>query len=200
MRLPSHLRRPERTAIRAVLWTALACYVAIFYSNFLAAAQGKPDEYQIRAAFLYNFTKFVEWPPDGLGASSPFVIGILGEDPFGAVLDDIVRDKSWNGHRIVLKRLSAGGNFHGCQILYISNSERTEVPRILASLKGERVLTVGEFDRFLRQGGSVAFEIENDLVKIAINLRAAEANGMKLSSRLLAVARVVEGSRNGVRR
>jgi len=200
LRQPSHLRRTEIAAIRAVLWTALACYGAISFSSSPATAQVKPDEYQIRAAFLYNFTKFVEWPPDGLGASSPFVIGILGEDPFGAVLDDIVRDKSWNGHRIVLKRLSAGGNFHGCQILYISNSERTEVPRILASLKGERVLTVGEFDRFLRQGGSVAFEIENDLVKIAINLRAAEANGMKLSSRLLAVARVVEGSRNGVRR
>jgi hypothetical protein len=183
-----------------MLWTVLVCHAVLVMLAPAALAQNGLDEYQVKAAFLYNFTRFVDWPPDLQSASSPFVIGIVGEDPFGPVLDDIVREKNWNGHRIVVRRMNANGNFHGCQILYISNSERTEVPRILAALKGEHVLTVGEFDRFLRQGGEVAFEIENDMVRIAINLKAAEAGGLKLSSRLLAVARVTGSSRDGVGR
>lgn len=183
----------------AVLWAGLACCILVFASA-PALAQGRTDEYQIKAAFLYNFSKFAEWPDEAQSTSAPFVIGIVGEDPFGPALDNLVQGKNWNGRRIAVKRLDAKGNFHGCHILYISNSERTEVPRILAAVKGEHVLTVGEFDRFLRQGGSIAFDIEDDRIRITINLIAAEASGIKLSSKLLGLARVMTSSREAVGR
>jgi hypothetical protein len=124
------------------------------------------------------------------------VIGIVGEDQFGAALDSIARVKTVGGRAIVIRRLKPQDNPRGCHILFISGSER-ETSRILGQLKGDHVLTVGESTHFMRQGGAIAFFIENDSVKLEINPRAAEQNGLKISSKLLGVARLFTSPGSG---
>ena len=181
-------RKIGARVIRAV-GSALLLLGAVF-----VPAQQQPSEYQVKAAFLYNFMKFVQWPD--ANDASPMVIGVVGNDPFGPLLDEAVRAKSINGRLVQIRRLKARENLHGCHILFISNSDRVDVSRILAALAGDHALTVGESDRFLRQGGMIALLMENDQVRLEINLPAAEDKGLKLSSKLLAVARVMGAPRS----
>jgi len=154
-----------------------------------AHAQSAP-EYEVKAAFLLNFTKFVEWPPGSFpAADSPLTICIVGKDPFLKFLDDMVADESVNGHRLTVRRLSADAATQGCRVLFAGVGEQ-DVARILGSA-GRGVLTVGEGDRFMRAGGMITFVIQNQRVRFDVNLSAAQAAGLRLSARLLTVARSV---------
>jgi len=154
-----------------------------------AAAQSVP-EYDVKAAFLLNFTKFVEWPPEAFAASdSPLEICIVGKDPFARTLDDIVAGETMNGHRLTVRRLTESPAPHVCQIVFIGGEEK-EVSRIVGSL-GRGVLTVGEGEGFIKEGGMIAFVIQDRRVRFDINRSAAEGAALKLSSKLLTVARSV---------
>lgn len=150
-------------------------------------------EYDLKAVLLYHFTQFVEWPPTSFaGADTPLVIGILGHDPFGPVLDDLVRQETHDHRRIVVERYRAVEAIGNCQILFISASESRALPRILAVLRGRPILTVGDFDGFDLRGGMIRFERNpDDRIGIRINLAAAKASGLTVSARLLRVAEVV---------
>jgi len=156
------------------------------------ALQAQPVlEYEVKAAFLLNFAKFVDWPPSAFAAAdSPIAICILGEDPFGHAIDDVVQGESVNGRKVIVRRINQTPAAQTCQILFSAETGRN-VRAILESL-GPGVLTVGDGDEFVRQGGMIGFQLENRHVRFDINQRAAELGNVKISSRLLAVARAVE--------
>jgi hypothetical protein len=150
-------------------------------------------EYDIKAAFLYNFATFVEWPtaafPD---KESPFVIGVLGQDPFGPTLEDTLRGKTVGGRKIAVKRSDNPRDLGGCQLLFVPGSEWDKAQKILESLKGTPTLTVGEQAGFAAKGGIVNFFVEGKYVRFEINPEAAKRASLKVSSKLLRLARVVE--------
>jgi hypothetical protein len=140
-------------------------------------------EYQVKAAFLFNFLKFVEWPP--AAAETPWVIGVLGHDPFGEVLDETVRGKIVNGRKIEVHRYSKPAEAKDCNILFIGRGdyERTGIPT------QSGLLTVGEAAGFLRSGGAVSFYLEENRVRFEIRPEAARAAGLHVSSQLLKLGR-----------
>jgi len=182
------LQRPARKA-RAILLLAVGAFVASGVSA--RAAPAEPLEYQVKAAFLLNFTKFVEWPPAAFtDEHSPLAICILGEDPFGNALSEIVKGEAVNGREIVIQRIGRAPAPKACQVLFVSRSEK-EVRRLLSDLS-PGVLTVGEGEKFLQDGGVVAFVIENRRVRFDIDQSAAAKATLTVSSRLMNVARSVE--------
>jgi hypothetical protein len=153
------------------------------------AQETQPTEYQLKAAFVFNFAKFVEWPPAAFAqAKSPLVIGILGENPFGDALERTIRDKTISDHPLVIKPLSSPAEGTNCHILFVCTSEKKRLPEILASLKGARVLTVGETDGFTQAGGMINFVQEASKIRFQINEAAAKGVGLKISSKLLSLA------------
>ena len=159
-----------------------------------AAADITPGagEYQVKAAFLYNFTKFTDWPPRVFSSSNaPIFIGIVGEDPFGKTIDDVVSGEVVAGHPLVVKRLRAEDDLRSCHVLFISRSEKERLPEVLRQLKGTPVLSVSEISGFAEQGGMVNFQLANKTVKMEINQAAAEHAGLQISAKLLKLARLV---------
>jgi hypothetical protein len=155
-----------------------------------AGAQGLPAlEYRVKAAFLLNFAKFVEWPePDPAAAEPPIVICVVGEDPLGPALDQVVQGESVGARHITVERLPKAVQGK-CHVAFIPRSEK-DVPRTLEVL-GPGVLTVGDEDGFLRDGGMIAFVIESRRVRFDVNQAAVRNGSIRLSSRLLGVARFV---------
>ena len=149
------------------------------------------SEYSIKAAFLLNFARFIEWPRGSFaGEDAPLVVAILGEDPFGEVMDRTLQAKTVNTHPLLLKRLRFGDDLSTCHIVFVSRSEKDKVPAIVRSLQGRSVLLVSETEQFLEQGGIINFYLEADNVKFSINLSAAEHSGLKISSKLLRLAKI----------
>jgi hypothetical protein len=166
------------------LWPVLALLC------FPASAQ-QPIEYQVKAAFLLNFTKFIEWPPAAFSApDAPLALCILGEDPFGSALDQIVAGEVVNGRKLSVERIKRAPAPKSCQVVFVGGPEK-ETLKILPGL-GPGVLTVGEGAGFLRSGGMIAFVIDNRRVRFDIHQAPAENAGLALSSKLLTVARSVD--------
>jgi hypothetical protein len=165
--------------------------VAVCLATFCCVAAEAPQEHQVKAAFLLNFTKFVDWPPTAFADErSPLTICILGDDPFGPTLDQIVKGEEVNGRSIAVERIRRLPRPQSCQVLFIPKTEK-EVRRILSSV-GPGVLTVGDGESFLREGGMVAFVVENRRVRFDIRQSAAGTAKLSISSKLLSVARLVQ--------
>jgi hypothetical protein len=153
-----------------------------------------PREYQVRAVMLLNLTRFVEWPTSAFpSADAPIVIGILGRDPFGHVLDDVIKGEKVNGRGIVLERFPNLKALRSCHMLYISKSERGRIEKILGAVNGRSILTVSEVENFSGSlGGMVRLYVdEQRKVRLRVNLEAAKSENLRLSSKLLQVAEVV---------
>ena len=172
----------------------LACRLIITGISICAllqplAAGSKPTEYDVKAAFLYQFTMFVEWPSSAFAdSSSPFVIGVLGDDPFGHSLDDAVRGKDVSGRRIVIKRFSRLSELQNCQMLYVSTSEGNRVSSVIDKTSGQNTLTVSDIERFAREGGVIELKTTDGRVGFEISTGAAKRSGLKISSKLLRLA------------
>ena len=152
-------------------------------------ALAAPTAQQVEAVFLFYFSQFVNWPAGSFADQrSPIVIGVLGDDPFDGVLDQAVAGERVNGRPIVVRRLKSLADAKGCHILYISSSEAPQLARILGTLKGRNVLTVSDLDHFVQSGGMIRFVLIDQHVRLRINARAAQAAGLKLSSKLLRAA------------
>lgn len=173
------------------IYTSILLIAAGLASFPFEAQPQTATEYQVKAAFLYNFAKFVEWPQEALSNEQAFVIGIVGEDPFGAFLDEAVAGKTVRDKRIAVKRFSRMEEAAGAHILFISDSEAGNVARIVKQLNRVPVLTVSDLDRFAERGGMVQLETEQNRVRFAINVAAVERAGLKPSSQLLKLARIV---------
>ncbi len=175
---------------------ALAC---LGLAGGWAAGQDKSasvSEYELKAAFIYNFTQFTDWPPGAFSSTTaPLVIGIVGDDPFGKTMDDLVRGEVVRKHPLVLKRLRVDEELRGCHLLFISRSEKERLPALLNQLKGSPVLTLSDVDGFAQQGGMVNLLLVNKNVKMEINQAAAGEAGLQISSKLLNLARIVKTQR-----
>ena len=176
----------------AVAMVAIAITLAAPYD----AVAAPPTEYEVKAAFLVKFADYVDWPADRAQAEGPMVIAILGTDPFGPVLDDMLAKKEVRGRKVVARRIRSIDAMDEVSILFISSSENPELPRILRTLDGRPVLTVGDMDRFASRGGIVGFRVQGNTVRFDINLGEAEKAGLKLSSQLLKLARIVRTGRD----
>ena len=163
-------------------------------------AKGVLSEYQIKAAYLYYFTTFVDWPSESYSRTDEtVVVGVLGEDPFGAILDETLRGKSVNSRKLVVKRFSSIKEARDSHVLFISSSERERLPSILKALEGAAVLTVGDLDQFASRGGQIAFRTEDKKVRFDINVAAVQRAHLKISAQLMKLGRIVDGSgREGV--
>ncbi len=156
-----------------------------------AAFAGPRAEYLIESALLYNFTKFVEWPPAALGGNGmPFEVGVAGDDAIISVLRATLRNKTVNGHPVEVRRIDHGADPKGCLVLYVGGSDRREAARILLATGESPVLTVGDYPEFSRKGGVVALIHESNRIRFEINLDAAERAGLEISSQLLRLAAI----------
>jgi hypothetical protein len=157
---------------------------ALLFSSALALGQGRgTSEYEVKAAYLLNFARFIEWPEN----KDPFTICIVGDDPFQGALDRLIEGEVVNGRPIAVRRLARWQE--PCRILFVSRSER-DVFRILRQT-GRGVLTVGEEPGFLSDGGMINFVVEDRKVKFEVSLKAATESSIRINSRLLSVAKSV---------
>jgi hypothetical protein len=188
------LTPPERVWPRAAL-----VFVMVMTAGLSAGsvrAQPMADEYQVKAAYLLNFARFVEWPVEALPLSAPLEIVVVGDyDPFAGALEEVLRGKSANGHRILLRHLRWDDDLRPYPIVFISASEEGHLPVIFRSLGHGGVLTVSDIDRFSLRGGIIEFCTLGNRVRFDINRTSAAAARLYVSSKLLSVARAVhEGS------
>jgi hypothetical protein len=162
----------------------------LMVASLQAGADGTPvSEYQLKAVFLFNFAKFVEWPPQASGDThDPFIICVLGDNPFGPSLDDVVSGKTVANRPISIREVSSPQQSQKCRILFISASERKRTRAILDALKGFSVLTVGDTEDFVANGGIVRFKVKDARVRIEIDAEAAERANLRISSKLLSLA------------
>lgn len=171
----------------------LITVIALFFPRAtLLPAQPPPSkEYQIKAAFLFNFVHFVQWPPAAFpNAQTPLVIGVLGDDPFGAYLDEIVRGEKVNSHPVVIERYRRVEEINVCHLLFISRSERRKIRAIVTELEGRIILTGADFEGFSANGGIIRFLTGNNKIQFRINLSAAERAHLVVSSKLLRAAEI----------
>ena len=151
-----------------------------------------PDEYQVEAVFLLHFTQFVEWPPQAFpAADTPFVIGVLGQDPFGHALDEAVHGETMNGHPLVVKRFSSVNELSPCQILFIDRSAVSQADRVIGSLLHTGTLTVTNFEVPAPADTIIRFLNEDQRIRLRINVEYARNAGLTISSKLLRPSQVV---------
>lgn len=172
-------------------WMRLAALVVcMFYVIAISRAQqSKPTEYQVKATYLYNFGKFVEWSAaNGAVSDDSFAICVLGRDPFGPALDATFAKQSIDRRSVVARRITKPQEALSCRILFISSSEDRGLKGVLAALDRAAVLTVSDIPQFSQRGGMIEFTLEDNKVRFEVNLTAAENAGLTLSSELLKVA------------
>jgi hypothetical protein len=167
---------------------ALAVAWMLVGSSCVNAQKSNPTEYEVKAAYLYNFGRFVEWPAKVTAASEFFSICVLGDDPFGASFDATIAGESINGKKVVVARITKPQDAASCRILFISSSEESRLREILATLDKTSVLTVSDISQFTQRGGMIRFVTEANRVRFEVNLATAQHAGLTLSSQLLKVA------------
>ena len=181
-RVATHCRR----AVAIVSFALLVC------SLRAPAEQNGPSEYQLKAAFLFNFAKFVDWPPDGFaGPKAPFSICILGADPFGQAIDDTLRGQMIDGRPVVVERVQDAWQLRRCQMAFVGATAVGHLQTILQAIRGANVLLVGETPGFAAAGGAIQFQMQEKHIRFSINPAAAERAGLRVSSKLLSLATIV---------
>jgi uncharacterized protein DUF4154 len=168
--------------------------IAIIAMLFAAGATAQEvEEYQVKAAFLYNFAKFVEWPAQAFKTpQDPIVVCVLGHNPFGSALEDVMRGKSIEGRAFAFRQVSGLEEASSCQILFISSLEGKHFHSLYGNANPARILTVGEAQGFASAGGVINFKLDGGHVRFEINVGAAEHAQLQISSKLLSLAQIVK--------
>lgn len=173
--------------------------------NRAGFAQPAPTEYQVKAAFIYNFTKFVNWPEAPEDSNKSFCIGVLGNDPFGSLLDEAITGRTTSGRTVMIKRSNDPDTLLRCQLVFIARTKKDsdaparpwstrELKAILNQFQAHPILTVSDLDRFAEIGGIIHLRLQNDKVRFSINNQAATRAGLRISSKLLNLATIVSSS------
>jgi|WetSurMetagenome_2_1015567.scaffolds.fasta_scaffold162175_2 hypothetical protein len=188
-RFRGRLRIP--TIIRSLLWTILA--------GLLIPPEGLalfgPGEYQVKGAFLYNFMKFVDWPEKSFDSpNEPIVLGVIGPNSLVSALEEVIRGKTVKGHPLIVHGLKSREWEKKCHVLYFLKSDPAQTRDWIARVQGKPVLTVGEMENFAALGGAINFYLSENQVRFEINPEVAEMSGLKISSQLLALARIVSST------
>jgi len=184
-------------AILAVLTaSAVALTTGFFFAQPLAANTGAPLEYELKAAFLFRFAQFVEWPVETFkGPDEPFTYCTIGEDPFRGALERTMNGKTIGQRALRVEHLNGAGKIGECQVLFIGGSgEKQQIEETLASAATLPILTVGEANQFAKNGGAIGFCTEDNKIRFEVNLEAAGKAGLKVSAKLLALAKTVLGA------
>jgi YfiR/HmsC-like len=165
---------------------AVAC--ALISPLYIQGQSTRPSEYDVKAAYLYNFSRFVQWPKVEESRNEPFAICVLGQDPFGSSLHSTIMRETIAGRSVVAKQISSLHDALNCQVLFISASEDNRLKQILNNLGTASILTVSDLPRFTQRGGMVQFVLEGNKVRFEVNSATAQRAGLALSSELLKVA------------
>jgi hypothetical protein len=200
--------RVHPTMRRLGLTLSIAAIVLLSAAPRSRAQDSASSEYLIKAGFIYNFATLVQWPAASFPQSdSPIVIAILGEDHFGPTLDRVLESKKVNGRPFAIKRIKTVSelqrlvaNPKDCQILYVSSSEMAHIAEVLQIVKDTPILTIGETAGFARSGGIINLVLEDNRVRFEVNVDAAKTSDLNISSRLLALARIVQSPAGNGRR
>jgi uncharacterized protein DUF4154 len=169
--------------------TVVLCALLLFGGLDVFAQASPSKEYQVKAVFLFNFAQFVEWPSAAFGgAERPLVIGILGEDPFGPYLDATVRDETVANRPLEVQRYRRVDEIKTCHILFVSQSETNRLDQILTTLKDRSILIVGDGDDFVQRGGMIRLATSQNKIRLIVNVEAAKAANLTISSKLLRAA------------
>jgi hypothetical protein len=192
MALLTSTNKPRRvTRIPGARWLAVLLLLLAGAPRSSAQA-ATPQEYQVKAVFLFNFAQFVDWPPAVFAdAQAPLVIGVLGEDPFGSILDDTLRGEMLGERAIVIRRYRRREDIDHCHILFISRSESARLESIVQSLRERHILTVSDTTGSALRGVMIRFVMEKNRIRFRINLDAAKAAGLVISSKLLRPSEIV---------
>jgi hypothetical protein len=167
---------------------AVAAWILNWFALVNPAYGEATREYPLKAAFLFKLTRYVQWPP----SPKPFTIGILGDDPFGEVLDQIVRGEAVQKRPVILKRSHDTGDLTACDVVFVSRSEKDRLRDVLPELSKSKILTVGETEGFCRNGGIVNLIVENGRLSFEINSLAAKRRGIVIDPQVLSLARIVD--------
>jgi len=171
----------------------LLLFILSFAALCPGQAQEQSKEYQLKAAFLFNFAQFVKWPPNSFTSDdAPFCIGILGDDPFGSALEETIRGEAVDNHRLTVVRAQRIEDLKDCQVIFVSRSEEGHVSEILSQIDSRPVLTVSEVESFARDGGDIDFYLSGGKVRFEINPQSAQRCGLKISSQLLTLGKIIE--------
>lgn len=185
--------------LRLIRWWLPGISLLIFAAAGATVARsqsGEAGEYEVKAAFLYNFAKYVKWPATPAPASnSAFVIGIVGTDPFGAILDRTMQGKAVQGKPIVVQRYAKPDDVGACDMLFIGASESRNLAKLLAAVDKAPILTVGDMPEFAQRGGMINLVVDDNRVHFEVNVEAAERARLTPSSQLLRLAKIVSDSR-----
>jgi hypothetical protein len=175
--------------VRPLHALTLALVGTLLFSGGMAAPPAAPPtEYEVKAAYLYYLATFIEWPAEAFGDDGAFVIGVVGDDPFGPILDQTLRDKTVHGRKLVLRRFASLSGEPGCNLLFIGSSEERHLDALLKTLQGSSVLTVAEIGGFTERGGHIGLRLEAQRVRFGINVDAVRRAGLRTSAQLLKLA------------
>jgi hypothetical protein len=177
--------------VKAALAAALAFSLA-FQPATRAELSGRDLQYQVKAALLLNFAKFVEWPPP---TTPYFIVGVIGFDPFNFSLDRVMDGKAVNGRPIMVRRLTQPGDATYCDLVFVSASERKRLPQILGAVAHRPVLTVSDLSGFTAGGGTIQFYEEEGRIRFEVNLEAAQRAGLRIQAQLLRLAKITDKRR-----
>lgn len=183
---------------RSLFFLVISSGVLAGFCLYAQAQQGKANEFQVKAAYLYNFGRFIEWPDENASdKNEAFEICVLGADPFGPTLDATLARETIDGKSVAAKRISKPQDVDSCRIVFISSSEAGHLKEVLAALEKTSVLTVSDIPGFSERGGMIGFILEGDRVRFDVNLASARDARLTLSSELLKVATNVRKDRSG---
>jgi len=175
--------RPRRTGLLVLMGLA----------HLTAADPQNADEYQVKAAFLYNFAKFVEWPAGAFkSAADPIVICVLGRSPIGGSLEQAIKGKQINGRNLAIRQTQEPQEAAACHLLFVAASEKKRPPAIFDLLKSASILTVGETANFAAAGGVIGFRMDDGKVGLEINVCAEQRARLRISSKLLSLAKIIK--------
>jgi hypothetical protein len=181
-----YLHRPYRIAAGLIVCAFVHAFIA---QSGLRAQTPQPTEYEVQAAYLSNFGRFVEWPARAAATErEPFYVCVLGQDPFGPLLDAALKGETIGGAPMAAKRVTSAADAASCRIVFVNSTKNNELKSILATLRNSNALTVSDTFDFTRQGGMIQFVLDGNRVRFEINLAAAQRAGLTLSSQLLKVA------------
>lgn len=193
IRVEAHETGPRCAYHFAQFWAIPLVTMLTLAAAVRIRAQTNPSlEYQVKAAFLFSFTKFIEWPSDAFhGDDAPITLCVFRHDPFGSALDEIIQGKTIKNHQVLARRVNEFPDLKSCQLVFVGKGEDKGLSEVLNSLKGTSALVVGETDAFAERGGGIQFFLEASQLRFAINVDAVQRARLTVSSKLLSLARVV---------
>ena len=195
---PFVLRADSRRILRASFFAVAAGGLFLIVSPRAVPQNEEDAEYSVKLGFLYNFTKFVEWPSDSFrDPGAPLVICIVGHDPFRQDLEGELRTRKVGDHPVEVRTRTPSDRLNVCHIVFVPVTEKNQCDRILRDLKGSRTLTVGETEGFAVLGGIINLTIQDNKVHFEINRLAADRAGLKIGSKLLGIAKIVKEQDHG---